>query len=83
MELCQWTDRWGIGKGSAPEGGGHGTVCPWGSGHSHELPEQRKHLDTALRRRVWIWDGAVWSQGLASVIPVVLCHSALFQQKMP
>ena len=28
MDFCQWTDRWGLGKGSAPEGGGHGTVCP-------------------------------------------------------
>ena len=25
MELCQGRGRWGLGTGSAPEGGGHGT----------------------------------------------------------
>jgi len=28
MELCQGRVRWGLGKGSAPEDGGHGTGCP-------------------------------------------------------
>ena len=28
MELCQGRGSWGPGKGSAPEGGGHGTGCP-------------------------------------------------------
>jgi len=28
MELCQGRVRWGLGKGSAPESGGHGTGCP-------------------------------------------------------
>ena len=41
-----------------------------GSGHSHELPELREHLDTALRQRVGLWDGAVWKWGLDSVILV-------------
>ena len=38
-----------LGKGSAPEGGEHGL----------KLPELEEHLDTALRHRVWILDGAV------------------------
>ena len=28
MELCQGRGSWGLGTGSAPEGGGHGTACP-------------------------------------------------------
>ena len=28
MELCQGRERWGSGKGFAPEGGGHGMGCP-------------------------------------------------------
>ena len=28
MELCQGRGSWGLGKGSAPEGSGHGTGCP-------------------------------------------------------
>ncbi len=28
MELCQGRGSWGLGTGSAPEGGGHGTGCP-------------------------------------------------------
>jgi len=35
MELCQGRSNWGLGKGSAPEGGGHGP----------ELLEFKKHLD--------------------------------------
>ena len=30
-----------------------------GSGHGSELPEFRKHLDTALRHRVWMLGVAV------------------------
>lgn len=56
MDFCQWTDRWGLGKGSAPEGGGHGTGCAVGteqavqwawnklcSGHSPELQEFKEN----------------------------------------
>ena len=28
MELCQGRGSWGLGKGSATEGGGHGAGCP-------------------------------------------------------
>jgi len=27
MELCQGRGSWGLGTGSAPEGGGHGSKC--------------------------------------------------------
>lgn len=39
---------WVLGKGSVPEGCGHGTA-PRGSGHSPDLLELREHWDTALR----------------------------------
>jgi len=29
MELCHGKGSWGSGKGSAPEGGGHGIGFPW------------------------------------------------------
>ena len=45
MELCQGKGTWGSGKGSAPDGGGHGS----------ELLELKECLDTALRHRVWIF----------------------------
>ena len=35
MELCQGRGRWGLGKGSAKEGGGHGL----------ELLELKEHWD--------------------------------------
>jgi len=28
LELCQGRGSWALGKGSAPEGSGHGTGCP-------------------------------------------------------
>ena len=48
MELCQGMVRWGLGKGSAPEGGGHGTD----SGHGLEVLEFKRCLDNALRYRI-------------------------------
>ena len=36
------------------------------------MPEFKEHLDSALRHRVWVLGGAVWSQGLDVVIPVGL-----------
>lgn len=39
MELCQGRGRWGLGKGSAKEGGGHGL----------ELLELKEHWDNNLR----------------------------------
>jgi len=47
----------GLGKGSAPEGGGHRTA-PQGSGHGPELLEFKECLESALRCRVWILE---WS----------------------
>jgi len=41
-----------------------------GSGHNPRLSLFKKHLDNALRRMVWFFGGAEWSQGLDSVIPV-------------
>ena len=51
-----------------------------GRGHSPELTEFRESLDTALRHRVWILGGPVWSQELDSILmgPFqlrVFCHS--------
>ena len=43
----------GLGKGSAPEDGGHGTALQ-GSGHGPELPELREHLDSTLSHRVCV-----------------------------
>lgn len=34
------------------------------------LLELREHLDTALKHRVWVLGGAVWSQDLNSVVVV-------------
>ena len=39
-----------------------------GNGHGPRLLEFEECLDTALSHRVWILGGAVWSQGLHSVI---------------
>ena len=44
MELHQGTGMWGLGKGSAPEGGGH----------SPELLELREHWDTTPSHRGWV-----------------------------
>jgi len=51
---------WGLGKGSSPQG----------SGHSPELLEFKWCVDNALRRRIWILGGAVWSRTLVSELPV-------------
>jgi len=58
MELCQGRGSWGLGTGAAPQGGGHGTGCP-GQWARPRVPECKECLDTALRDRVWILDGAV------------------------
>jgi len=42
----------GFGKGSAPEGGGHGTGCP-GQQSQPQVAEFKEHLDNALRHRAW------------------------------
>jgi len=60
-----------LGKGSSPEGGRHGS----------KLTEFRECLDNALRHKVGILGGPVWSRGLASMILVgpfqlgLLCDS--------
>ena len=45
MELRQGRGSWGWGKGSAPEGGGHGTACP-GQWAWPQVPEFKEHLDS-------------------------------------
>jgi len=47
MELCQGRGSWGSGKGSAPEGGGHGTGCP-GQWSGPKLLELKGCLDSGL-----------------------------------
>ena len=73
MKLCQGRGSWGLGIGSAPEG------C----GHRIDLMEFKEHLDSALRRRIWIWGGVVLSRGLHAMIPVgpfqlkIVCNSVV------
>jgi len=52
MELCQGRGRWGLGKGSSAECGGHGIGCPglWSWPH---VPEFREHLDNTLGWMGW------------------------------
>jgi len=52
--------RWGLGKDSAPEGGGHGTALQ-GSKHCPKLPELREHWSTTLQHRV-LCGIRVWTQ---------------------
>lgn len=40
---------WGLGKGSSPQGGGHGTGCAQGSNHGTGLPEFTKCLDNTVK----------------------------------
>ena len=58
MDLCQGRVRWGLGKGSAPEHGGHVL----------KLLKFKEHLDTTLRQKICILGSAVWSQRLGSMI---------------
>jgi len=62
-ELRQEGGSWGLGTGAAPQGGGHGTGCP-GLWARPPVPEFKECLDSALRHRVWILGGPVWSQEL-------------------
>ena len=54
MELCQGRGRWGLGKGSAPERGGHGP----------KLLVLREHLGNALTFWVLVLGDAVWNRKL-------------------
>lgn len=49
--------RWGLDKGSVPEGGGHGTGSEW--------LELKERLDTTLINRVWVVLGGAkgWNRG--------------------
>ena len=42
--------------------------APQGSDHGTKLLELKEHLDSALRCRVWILGGTMWSQELDSGI---------------
>ena len=57
MELCQGRGSWGLGTGSAPERGGHGTKCP----EQWARPQVPEINVKALRHRVWILCNPVWS----------------------
>ena len=70
MELCQRRGRWGLGTASAPEGGWTPEQAAQGNGHSPRLLEFKEHLDSALRRGVWVWGDPVWSQVLNCMISV-------------
>lgn len=52
MELCQGRGRWGIGKGSSPEGDGALEQAAHGRRHGPKQLEFKKHLNTALRHIV-------------------------------
>ena len=52
MELCQGRGSWGLGTGSAPQGGRALEQAAQGSGHGPRLPEFKDHLDNTLRHRV-------------------------------
>ena len=45
MELCQGKVRWGLQKGSSPEGGWTLKQAPQGNGHGPKLPEFKECLD--------------------------------------
>ena len=48
MELCQERGCWGLGTGSAPEGGGALVKAAQDSGHCFKLPEFKEHLNIAF-----------------------------------
>ena len=67
MELCQGRVRLELGKGSSPEGSGHGTGCP---GHSPKCQSSRS---------VWILLSDIgfdfgWSHVEPGVDSVILIH---------
>ena len=73
---------WVWGKGSSPEGAGHGTDSPRPWARPQAAGVQKLNVQLPLdNARVWIWGGPVWSQGLHSVILVrpfqegILCDS--------
>jgi len=65
--------------------GQEGKVCKEGlKFHGAFSPEQwRLSLDSALRHRVWVWGGTLWSRGLDLMILVgpfqlgVFCDSVI------
>lgn len=50
-DLCSVSD-WMVGKGSAPEGSGHGTGSPRQRTEPQSVRSSRSNLDNALRHRV-------------------------------
>ena len=66
MELCQGRGSWGLGTGSAPDDGGHGTGCPgqWAQSWAASV----HCLYNALRQRVCFLNGHMWGQMLDSLI---------------
>ena len=68
--MCQGRVSLGIREGGSHEGFQILEQAPQGSSHSTKLPEFKEHLDSALRHRVCILGGPVWSEELESMIPV-------------
>ena len=67
MELCQGRVWLRIGKRLSARKWLGTEKVPQGSGHGLRLLELKEHLGSALRHRVWLLDGAAWSQELDSV----------------
>ena len=61
MELHQGRSRWGLEEGSSPESSGALKQAPRVLGTAPYLLEFKESLDNALRHRVWILGGAVWT----------------------
>lgn len=59
--MC-WRGRWGLGEGSAPQGGGHG-AAPQGSGHGPNAGAQGA-LGHRSQPQGLSLGGTVWGRGL-------------------
>lgn len=64
----RWGLWWGLGKGSSPESGKELEQAPNSSGHCPKLTEFWEHLDNALRHKVWLLCGLLWSQELDLIL---------------
>ena len=62
MELCQERGCWGLGTGSAPEGGGALVKAAQDSGHCFKLPEFKEHLNIAFDFWVVLHGARSWIQ---------------------
>ena len=84
---CKWHgavsgEGWGLGKGSAPEGGGHGTACPGQRAWPWAAGAQGTFGQCSHTHRIWILCGAVWIWELDSVILVGLFQIVIIYDSM-